>query len=130
MKSAILTTLMLVAVGSQPVFAAKCQFGACDADTVASSESLVSAAQTDKDAVLKKLNDATSRSDVMSKWFESYLSNDRLKVNTDSTKKGPSNEIAKPRDELAPVRQLKAIRPELVQTPIFQPIVAFYERLA
>ena len=119
MKSAILTTLMLVAVGSQPVFAAKCQFGACDADTVASS-----------DAVLKKLNDATSRSDVMSKRFESYLSNDRLKVNTDSTKKGPSNEIAKPRDELAPVRQLKAIRPELVQTPIFQPIVAFYERLA
>ncbi|TAD40777.1 hypothetical protein DBZ78_23200 [Salmonella enterica subsp. enterica serovar Brancaster] len=63
MKSAILTTLMLVAVGSQPVFAAKCQFGACDADTVASSEILVSAAQTDKDAVLKKLNDATSRSD-------------------------------------------------------------------
>ena len=126
MKSAILTTLMLVAVGSQPVFAAKCQFGACDA----SSEILVSAAQTDKDAVLKKLNDATSRSDVMSKRFESYLSNDRLKVNTDSTKKGPSNEIAKPRDELAPVRQLKAIRPELVQTPIFQPIVAFYERLA
>ncbi|STN25022.1 Uncharacterised protein [Escherichia coli] len=54
MKSAILTTLMLVAVGSQPVFAAKCQFGACDADTVASSEILVSAAQTDKDAVLKK----------------------------------------------------------------------------
>nr|WP_233341286.1 hypothetical protein [Escherichia coli]UGK56763.1 hypothetical protein [Escherichia coli] len=83
-----------------------------------------------KTQFLKKLNDATSRSDVMSKRFESYLSNDRLKVNTDSTKKGPSNEIAKPRDELAPVRQLKAIRPELVQTPIFQPIVAFYERLA
>lgn len=130
MKSAILTTLMLVAVGSQPVFAAQCQFGACNADTVANSKLQVSAAQTDNDAVLKKLNDATSPSDVMSKRFESYLSNDRLKVNTDSTRKGPSNEIAKPTDELAPVRQLKAIRPELVQTPIFQPVVAFYERLA
>ncbi|MDM1171605.1 hypothetical protein HXZ40_25450 [Escherichia coli] len=110
MKSAILTTLMLVAVGSQPVFAAKCQFGACDADTVASSESLVSAAQTDKDAVLKKLNDATSRSDVMSKRFESYLSNDRLKVNTDSTKKGPSNEIAKPSEPPRESWRLNSLR--------------------
>lgn len=54
MKSVILTTLMLVAVGTQPVFAAQCQFGSCNADIEASSELLVSAAQTDKDAVLKK----------------------------------------------------------------------------
>ncbi|AWF56114.1 hypothetical protein CSC12_6242 (plasmid) [Klebsiella michiganensis] len=36
----------------------------------------------------------------------------------------------KPTDELAPVRQLKVIRPELVQNPITQPLVAFYERMA
>ncbi|EFR0233293.1 hypothetical protein HZM05_002858 [Salmonella enterica] len=130
MKSAILTTLMLVAVGSQPVFAAQCQFGSCNADTAASSELLVSAAQTDKDAVLKKLNDASSPSDAMSKRVESYLNNDSLKVNTESTRKGPGNEIVKPTDELAPVRQLKAIRPELVQNPITLPVIAFYERLA
>ncbi|MEA4036299.1 hypothetical protein VBJ03_23980, partial [Enterobacter hormaechei] len=82
MKSVILTTLMLVAVGTQPVFAAQCQFGSCNADIEASSELLVSAAQTDKDAVLKKLNDASSPSDAMSKRVESYLNNDRLKVNT------------------------------------------------
>ena len=130
MKSAILTTLMLVAVGTQPVFAAQCQFGSCNADIEASSELLVSAAQTDKDAVLKKLNDASSPSDAMSMRVESYLNNDRLKVNTDSTRKGPGNGIVKPTDELAPVRQLKAIRPELVQNPITQPLVAFYERMA
>lgn len=130
MKSGILTTLMLVAVGPQPAFAAQCQYGACNADTMISSKHQVSAAQTNIDAVLNKLTDATSPSDVMSKRFESYLSNDRLKVNTDSTRKGPSNEIAKPTDELAPVRQLKAIRPELVQAPIFQPVVAVYGRLA
>lgn len=130
MKSAILTTLMLVAVGSQPVFAAQCQFGACNAETPTSSELLVSAAQTDIDVVSKKLNDASSTSRAMSKRVESYLNNDKLKVNTDSTRKGPGNEIAQPTDELAPVRQLKAIRPELVQNPISQPVVAFYERLA
>ncbi|ENR9964088.1 hypothetical protein ACEXTD_003074 [Salmonella enterica] len=130
MKSAILTTLILVAVGSQPVFAAQCQFGSCNANTAASSELLISAAQTDKDQVLKKLNDVSSASDAMSKRVESYLNNDRLKVNTDSTRKGPGNEIVKPTDELAPVRQLKAIRPELVQNPITQPVIAFYERLA
>ncbi len=29
MKSTLLSTLMLVAVGVQPVFAAQCQYGAC-----------------------------------------------------------------------------------------------------
>ncbi len=54
MKSALLTTLMLVAVGSHPVFAAQCQFGSCNADTAASIELLVSEIQTNKDEVLKK----------------------------------------------------------------------------
>ncbi|CAM7004571.1 MULTISPECIES: hypothetical protein [Escherichia] len=130
MKSALLTTLMLVAVGSHPVFAAQCQFGSCNADTAASIELLVSEIQTNKDEVLKKINDASSPSDAMAKQVESYLNNGRLKVNTDSTRKGPGNEIVKPTDELAPVRQLKAIRPELVQNPITLPVVAFYERLA
>ncbi|HAX7125675.1 TPA: hypothetical protein JTN94_002420 [Escherichia coli] len=126
MKSALLTTLMLVAVGSHPVFAAQCQFGSCNADTAASIELLVSEIQTNKDEVLN----ASSPSDAMAKRVESYLNNGRLKVNTDSTRKGPGNEIVKPTDELAPVRQLKAIRPELVQNPITLPVVAFYERLA
>nr|WP_260630557.1 hypothetical protein [Pseudomonas aeruginosa] len=50
--------------------------------------------------------------------------------NTDSTRKGPGNTTIRPTDELAPTRQLKVIRPELVKNPDSQLVVAFNERLA
>ena len=62
--------------------------------------------------------------------MESYLGNKKLKVNTDSTRKGPGNTTIRPTDELAPTRQLKVIRPELVKNPDSQLVVAFNERLA
>ncbi|MGV7963833.1 hypothetical protein QPK13_23055 [Photorhabdus tasmaniensis] len=130
MKSAILTTLMLVAVSSQPVLAAQCQYGACNVGSDAGSGVLLSVAQTDKDMVLKRLNDASNASESMSKRMDGYLNNDKLKVNTDSTRKGPGNSISTPADELAPVRQLKAIRPELVLYPLSQPVITFNERMA
>ncbi|EBF7968876.1 hypothetical protein CRP83_17310 [Salmonella enterica] len=121
---------MLVAVGVQPVFAAQCQYGACGTDNDPGIGFLMSSVQMDQGEQLKELSGVATTGDTISKKMESYLGNKKLKVNTDSTRKGPGNTTIRPTDELAPTRQLKVIRPELVKNPDSQLVVAFNERLA
>ena len=130
MKSTLLSTLMLVAVGVQPVFAAQCQYGACGTENDPGIGFLMSSVQMDKGEHLKELSGVATTGDTISKKMESYLGNKKLKVNTDSTRKGPGNTTIRPPDELAPTSQLKVIRPELVKNPDSQLVVAFNERLA
>jgi len=130
MKSTLLSTLMLVAVGVQPVFAAQCQYGACGTENDPGIGFLMSSVQMDKGEHLKELSGVATTGDTISKKMESYLGNKKLTVHTDSTRKGPGNTTIRPTDELAPTRQLKVIRPELVKNPDSQLVVAFNERLA
>lgn len=130
MKSTVLSTLMLVAVGVQPVFAAQCQYGACGTEKDVGIGLLVSSVQPDQGELLKEPSGVATKGDTISKKMESYLGNKKLKVNTDSTRKGPGNTTIRPTDELAPTRQLKVIRPELVKNPDYPLVIAFNERLA
>lgn len=117
MKSTLLSTLMLVAVGVQPVFAAQCQYGACGTDNDPGIGFLMSSVQMDQGEQLKELSGVATTGDTISKRWKA-TGNKKLKVNTDSTRKGPGNTTIRPTDELAPTRQLKVIRPELVKIPI------------
>ncbi|EAA2291695.1 hypothetical protein DNI00_24925, partial [Salmonella enterica subsp. enterica] len=114
----------------QPVFAAQCQYGACGTENDPGIVFLMSSVQMDQGEQLKELSGVATTGDTISKKMESYLGNKKLKVNTDSTRKGPGNTTIRPTDELAPTRQLKVIRPELVKNPDSQLVVAFNERLA
>lgn len=96
MKSTLLSTLMLVAVGVQPVFAAQCQYGACGTENDPGIVFLMSSVQMDQGEQLKGLSGVATTGDTISKKMESYLGNKKLKVNTDSTRKGPGNTTIRP----------------------------------
>lgn len=114
MKVKMLNIFLLMAVSSQPVMATACANGACQlSDKVQSRE--ISANIVDSE----HLAASSKSSDDLARKLESYLKNDKLKVNNDSTRKGPGTSQLHQSDELAPIRQLKVIRPELVQTPLF-----------
>lgn len=73
MKSTLLSTLMLVAVGVQPVFAAQCQYGACGTENDPGIGFLMSSVQMDKGEHLKELSGVATTGDTISKKMESYL---------------------------------------------------------
>ena len=130
MRSVILNTLLLVAVGSQPVIAANCVHGACEIERPAKSEVLIAHYQTPESDIPGSHVDPGKTSEALSRKIDSYLNNEDLKINNESTRKGPGNSTQIQPDELAPIRQLKAIRPELVLTPMLQPVISGTERLA
>ena len=72
MKSTLLSTLMLVAVGVQPVFAAQCQYGACGTENDPGIGFLMSSVQMDKGEHLKELSGVATTGDTISKKMESY----------------------------------------------------------
>lgn len=113
MKVKMLNIFLLMAVSSQPVMATVCANGACQlSDSVQSREVSATTAASENLTVSSKTSEDLARK------LESYLKNDKLKVNNDSTHKGPGTSQIHQSDELAPIRQLKVIRPELVQTPL------------
>lgn len=113
MKVKMLNIFLLMAVSSQPVMATVCANGACQlSDSVQSREVSATTTASENLAVSSKTSEDLARK------LESYLKNDKLKVNNDSTHKGPGTSQIHQSDELAPIRQLKVIRPELVQTPL------------
>ena len=113
MKLKMLNMLLLVAVSFQPVMASVCANGACQlSERVQARE--VSATIADSG----HLTASSKTSDELARKLERYLKNDKLKVNNDSTHKGPGTSKVQQTDELAPIRLLKVIRPELVQTPL------------
>ncbi|MBL5885589.1 hypothetical protein I7V28_18955 [Lelliottia amnigena] len=115
MKLKILNVFLLVAVSSQPVMASVCANGACQlTERVQAREVSASVAASDH------LTASPKTSDELARKLDGYLKNDKLKVNNDSTHKGPGSSQVQQTDELAPIRQLKVIRPELVQMPLFQ----------
>ena len=126
MKSALLSTLILVAVGVQPVIASQCQFGACN---IGDNKGLLITAKTNPETLSEALSGEALHEQQMSKNIERYLGKN-LKVNTDSTRKGPGSSSIRSADELAPIRQLKVIRPELVNNGDHSLAIAYYERLA
>ncbi|EIC1587042.1 hypothetical protein K9692_004474 [Escherichia coli] len=130
MKSSILSTILLVAVSTQPVFAGNCINGACAADlTAVRSATTVNATvkSHELDEVSKNASAGKSM-DALLGQMDSFLNNDKIRINTDSTHKGPGSSTDKPYDELAPIRRYKAIRPELVLSPVLQPVISFRER--
>ncbi len=115
MKLKLMNVLLLVAVSSQPVMASVCANGACQL-----SERVQARAMSATIADSGHLAASPKTSDELARKLEGYLKNEKLKVNNDSTHKGPGTSQTQQPDELAPIRQLKVIRPELVQMPIFQ----------
>ncbi|EGI6224020.1 hypothetical protein TN72_004907 [Salmonella enterica subsp. enterica serovar Kedougou] len=67
MKSTLLSTLMLVAVGVQPVFAAQCQYGACGTENDPGIVFLMSSVQMDQGEQLKELSGVATTGDTISK---------------------------------------------------------------
>jgi len=122
MKKVILSTILLFSISTHPLLAAHCQDGICPVAPVKIGEGLQTGDNTRGETAKNSMSEVFKKMELMEKR--------PVRIDNESTHKGPSSSTGHVSDDLAPVRRYMPLRPELVQSPMFSAKYSGNERIA